>query len=121
MYRREMAADAGMLFQFRQPEFVIFWMKDTYIELDMLFVRADGRVVKIIERATPMSQSILSSDQPVSAVLELRGGAVQKLGLRVGGNLVSERAEGDGHWARVTGRPVRDDSYTAQTISSAAR
>ena len=50
----------------------------------MLFIRADGRVAKIIERAHPMSEALLSSDTPVSAVLELRGGEVQKLGLKTG-------------------------------------
>jgi len=60
------------------------WMKNTYIELDMLFIRADGRVAKIIERAHPLSETLLSSETPVSAVLELKGGEAGKLGLRVG-------------------------------------
>jgi uncharacterized membrane protein (UPF0127 family) len=60
------------------------WMRNTYIELDMLFIRADGRVAKIIERAHPLSEALLSSDTPVSAVLELKGGEASKLGLHAG-------------------------------------
>jgi uncharacterized membrane protein (UPF0127 family) len=60
------------------------WMKNTYIELDMLFIDLSGRVTKIIERAQPLSLATLSSGAPVAAVLELKGGAAAKLGLRVG-------------------------------------
>ena len=84
MYVRDLPAGRGMVFTFTPPHVVSFWMKNTYIELDMLFIAADGHVTKIIERAHPMSMSILSSDTPVSAVLELRGGEVAKLGLGVG-------------------------------------
>jgi len=63
-------------------------MKNTYIELDMLFIGADGRVTKIIERAAPMSLRTLSSDAPVAAVLELKGGAAAKLGLHTGDTVV---------------------------------
>jgi uncharacterized membrane protein (UPF0127 family) len=60
------------------------WMKNTYVELDMLFIRTDGRVLKIIERAHPLSEELLSSGEPVSAVLELKGGEAQRLGLKPG-------------------------------------
>jgi len=60
------------------------WMKNTYIELDMLFIDAGGRVVKILERAHPLSLDTLSSGGPVSAVLELKGGAAAKLRLHAG-------------------------------------
>jgi len=63
---------------------VTFWMKNTYIELDMLFIAAGGRVVKIIDRAPPLRLDLLSSEVPVAAVLELRGGEAGLLGLKVG-------------------------------------
>ncbi len=84
MFVSDLPEGRGMVFPLVTPRVETMWMKNTYIELDMLFIGADGRVTKIIERAHPMSTSILSSDIPVSAVLELRGGEVAKLGLRVG-------------------------------------
>ena len=84
MFVSDLPETRGMVFPMPQPRVVTMWMRNTYIELDMLFIRDDGRVTKIIERAHPLSDAILSSDTPVSAVLELRGGAVKKLGLAVG-------------------------------------
>src|ERR1700674_962425 len=74
----------GMVFPLPAPRVDTMWMSNTYIELDMLFIRADGYVAKIIARAHPMSEVLLSSDTPVSAVLELKGGEASKLGLRTG-------------------------------------
>ena len=84
MFVRDLPAERGMVFPFEPGRVVSFWMKNTYIELDMLFIAADGRVVKIIERAPPLRLDPLSSDVPVGAVLELRGGEAGLLGLRVG-------------------------------------
>jgi uncharacterized membrane protein (UPF0127 family) len=84
MFVHELPATRGMVFPLSPPRVEAMWMKNTYIELDMLFVAVDGHVVKIIERARPLSLDTLSSDQPVAAVLELKGGEVQHLGLRVG-------------------------------------
>ncbi|HEY0767918.1 MAG TPA: DUF192 domain-containing protein [Steroidobacteraceae bacterium] len=84
MFVSDLPDSMGMVFPLPSPRVETMWMKNTYIELDMLFIRADGRVTKIIERAHPMSLGILSSDTPVSAVLELKGGAASKLGLRAG-------------------------------------
>jgi uncharacterized protein len=84
MFVRDLPESMGMVFPLEPPRVENMWMKNTYIELDMLFIGADGRVVKIIEHAKPLSLELLSSEQPVAAVLELRGGAVQKLGLRTG-------------------------------------
>src|SRR5690348_4111813 len=61
MYRRSMAPDAGMLFDFGHPQPTTFWMKNTLIPLDMLFVGADGRIANIHERAVPMSEEMISS------------------------------------------------------------
>ena len=96
MFVRDLPASRGMVFPFRPPRVENMWMKNTYIELDMLFIAADGRIVKIIERARPLSLETLSSDAPVGAVLELRGGEVRHLGLEVG-DLVS--------WQLTAGSP----------------
>ena len=84
MYRRDMAADASMLFIYRPERVVSMWMRNTMIPLDMLFIAADGRVVKIVERAVPLSLKTISSDRPVRAVLELNGGTVARLGIQTG-------------------------------------
>jgi len=84
MFVRDLPAGRGMVFPLAAPRVENMWMKNTYIELDMLFIAADGHVVKIIERARPLSLETLSSDAPVGAVLELRGGEARRLGLRVG-------------------------------------
>ena len=84
MFRHEMAADAGMLFHFDRVEPVSFWMKNTYLPLDMLFIAADGRIVHIHERAVPESERPIGPPQPVLAVLELLGGTAQRLGIKVG-------------------------------------
>ena len=84
MFVSDLPANLGMIFPLDPPKVETMWMKNTYIELDMLFIEQGGRVSKIIERAEPMSLRPLSSDRKVAAVLELRGGLVAKLGLRVG-------------------------------------
>jgi uncharacterized protein len=84
MFRSEMAPDAGMLFVFPQPQQAVFWMKNTLIPLDMLFIAADGRIADLHERAVPLSEANIVSQVPVRAVLELNGGTVQRLGLKVG-------------------------------------
>src|SRR5580704_251149 len=84
MFVSDLPDTMGMVFPLPTPRVETMWMRNTYIELDMLFIRADGRVAKIIERAHPLSDAQLSSDTPVSAVLELKGGEASKLGLRPG-------------------------------------
>jgi uncharacterized membrane protein (UPF0127 family) len=84
MFVSDLPDTMGMVFPLTTPRVETMWMRNTYIELDMLFIRADGRVAKIIERAHPLSDAQLSSDTPVSAVLELKGGEASKLGLRPG-------------------------------------
>jgi uncharacterized protein len=84
MFVSDLPATMGMVFPLDTPRVETMWMKNTYIELDMLFIGADGRVTKIIERAVPMSLETLSSDAPVAAVLELRGGEAARLGLQRG-------------------------------------
>ena len=97
MYVRDLPADRGMVFPFAPARVENFWMKNTYIELDLLFIAADGHVVKIISRAAPLRLDLLSSDVPVGAVLELRGGEAGLLGIRVGDHV---------SWKLVANRPA---------------
>lgn len=84
MFRTEVAPDAGMLFDYGGPRPVSMWMKNTLVPLDMLFIDADGAVVRIERWTTPLSLEAISSGAPVVAVLELRGGAADRLGLAAG-------------------------------------
>jgi uncharacterized membrane protein (UPF0127 family) len=84
MFVKWLPADQGMLFPFQQPHTATFWMKNTLIALDMLFIDAQGRIVYIRESATPMSEAIISAPMPVKAVLELAGGECARLGIRTG-------------------------------------
>ena len=84
MYRRAMAADAGMLFEYERAQPAAFWMKNTLIPLDMLFIGADGTVLDIHERAVPLSLDPIGTDKPVLGVLELNGGTVSRLGIKRG-------------------------------------
>jgi uncharacterized protein len=84
MFVRDLPASEGMLFPQSSPQVANFWMKNTYIPLDMVFVGEDRRIVKIIANARPFSLDLLSSDVPVIAVLEIRGGEAKQLGIGVG-------------------------------------
>jgi uncharacterized membrane protein (UPF0127 family) len=79
MFRRRLAADRGMLFDFKTAQPVTFWMKNTYIPLDMVFIGSDGRIVSIARNATPMSESLIASSGPVVEVLELPGGRAAQI------------------------------------------
>ncbi len=84
MDRRFMPADHGMLFEFDREAPEAFWMKDTYIPLDMIFISRAGIVTKIVADAEPLSERAIPSGPPCMAVLELNGGAAAKIGLKVG-------------------------------------
>ena len=84
MYRRQMPADQGMLFEFPRREPVAFWMKNTYLSLDMAFIDADGTVRRVVQRATPQSEALIPSGAPVVAVLELNAGQAAAIGLKAG-------------------------------------
>ncbi len=88
MYRKRMAADAGMLFVYQPVRPVSMWMQNTYIPLDMIFIQADGEISKIVERTVPLSRTTISSDRPVRAVLELNGGTAARLDLKPGDRVV---------------------------------
>lgn len=84
MWRTKLAPDAGMLFIYSSEQPVSMWMSNTLIPLDMLFIAADGNIVRIAERAVPKSEEIISSGRPVVLVLELNGGTAAKLGIKPG-------------------------------------
>jgi uncharacterized protein len=84
MYRKELPEGRGMLFDFHREQEVSFWMQNTYIPLDMLFIRADGRILRIAENTEPLSTRMVPSGGPVRAVLEVIGGTARKLGLAPG-------------------------------------
>ena len=84
MFRQSLADDRGMLFLYDEAQPASFWMKNTYIPLDMIFVRPDRRIARIAENTVPLSLDPVPSLEPVSAVLEIRGGLASELGIRAG-------------------------------------
>ncbi|HEY5796693.1 MAG TPA: DUF192 domain-containing protein [Bosea sp. (in: a-proteobacteria)] len=84
MHRRYLPADRGMLFDFQRVEPVAMWMENTYIPLDMLFIRADGTIARIAENTEPLSQRTIPSGEPVLSVLEINGGVSRTLGIKPG-------------------------------------
>ena len=84
MFRRELPEGKGMLFDFKRDQDVSMWMENTYVSLDMIFIRGDGRIARIAENTEPMSRRIISSGGPVRAVLEVVAGTSRKLGLAPG-------------------------------------
>jgi uncharacterized protein len=84
MNRPFLPADRGMLFEFDREAPVSFWMKNTYIPLDMIFISRAGVVTNIVEKAEPLSERVIPSGPPCLGVLELNGGAAASIGLRVG-------------------------------------
>jgi len=84
MFRRSMPEDEGMLFDFLQEERASFWMRNTYIPLDMLFIKADGTIESIAARTTPLSERSVRSKGQVRYVLEINGGLSSKLGIEPG-------------------------------------
>jgi uncharacterized membrane protein (UPF0127 family) len=88
MFRRKLDADAGMLFVYQEPVVARYWMKNTYIPLDMIFIAPDGHISSIAERTVPLSLATISSDVPVIAVLELNGGTASRLGIKIGDKVI---------------------------------
>jgi uncharacterized membrane protein (UPF0127 family) len=84
MFRTRLPDTSGMLFFYETPQEITMWMRNTYIPLDMVFIRADGTVHRIERGAEPLSDRIIYSGGPVSAVLEMAGGATERLGLKPG-------------------------------------
>ena len=90
MYRTKMEPDHGMLFDFGATAPVYMWMKNTYIPLDMLFLKADGVVHHVVQHTTPLSQSIIGSGGDVRYVFEVKSGAVQQTGVKPGDRLLHQ-------------------------------
>lgn len=88
MFRTELAPDAGMFFIHEAEREVAMWMKNTLIPLDMLFLAADGTILRIEESTEPLSLRTISSGAPVKGVLELPGGTVRRLGIVPGDRVV---------------------------------
>ena len=84
MFRRSVEPMTGMLFPYDKAEELTMWMKNTYVSLDMVFIRADGVIHRIAKRTEPLSEAVVASEGPVTAVLELVAGEADRLGLAVG-------------------------------------
>lgn len=84
MFRKELAPDKGMLFPFAQERMASFWMKNTIIPLDIIFIRGDGSIESIAANTTPYSLDSVESGEPVVAVLELAGGRAAELAIKPG-------------------------------------
>jgi hypothetical protein len=90
MFRKELPEGRGMLFDFHADAPVSFWMENTYIPLDMIFIRGDGSILRIAENTTPLSTKIIPSGGPVRAVLEVIGGTARKMGIAPGDKVASQ-------------------------------
>src|SRR5438270_11984184 len=84
MFRKALAPNAGMLFVFEHEQETSFWMKNTLIPLDMLFIKGNGTIARIQANAKPLSEQSIPSYEPVTAVLELAGGRAAQLGIKAG-------------------------------------
>jgi len=84
MFRRNLPEGEGMLFDFHREQDVAMWMQNTYVALDMIFIRGDGRIQRIAEKTTPLSTRIIQSGGPVRAVLEVTAGTARKYGIAAG-------------------------------------
>ena len=87
MFRKSVAPNEGMLFDFVNEDEHSFWMKNTLIPLDMLFIKKDGTIARIAAMAKPLSEDSIPSYEPVRAVLEIAGGRAAELGLKPGGKV----------------------------------
>lgn len=89
MFRKELPEGQGMLFDFHREQEVGFWMQNTYIPLDMIFIKGDGRILRIAENTEPMSTRVVPSGGPVRFVLEVIAGTARKLGIAPGDRVAS--------------------------------
>ena len=95
MFRRELAREHGMLFQFPRPAPQAFWMHNTPLSLDIIFIGPDGRILNIAEHATPFSQDPIPSRGPAIAVLEINAGLSRELGIAPGDRVRHPFLRGD--------------------------
>jgi uncharacterized membrane protein (UPF0127 family) len=90
MFRRSLAPNHGMIFPYNPPQPVGFWMRNTLIPLDMVFIRADGRIARVAT-AKPLDETVVPSGEPIVLVLEISGGRAAQLGIRAGDRAVWRR------------------------------
>lgn len=88
MFRTEMPEMTGMLFVYDRKRDLAMWMKNTFISLDILFLDTNGKIINIAKSAQPRSLSRISSQRPAKAVLELKGGITDKLGINAGDEII---------------------------------
>jgi uncharacterized protein len=93
MFIREMDEHTGMLFMFPENKPVTMWMKNTYVSLDLVFLNAQGKIDYIAANATPKSEAIIGPPTPEFAVLELKGGACESFGIKVGDKVLHKNFE----------------------------
>jgi uncharacterized protein len=84
MFRQSLPENGGMLFDYNPPQQISFWMKNTYIPLDIIFIGADGRIIRVAEMTTPLSLEPIPSGGVARGVLEIKGGMSAKLGIKAG-------------------------------------
>lgn len=84
MFRRSIGDDEGMLFPYPTAHEITMWMRNTYISLDMIFIRADGIVHRIETDTEPLSERVIASEGDVTGVLEMKAGSARRLGLKPG-------------------------------------
>ena len=89
MFRKELPEGRGMLFDFKREQPVSMWMQNTYVSLDMIFIRDDGRIARIAENTEVLSERIIPSGPPVRAVLEVVAGTAKRLGIATGDRVAS--------------------------------
>jgi uncharacterized membrane protein (UPF0127 family) len=94
MYRKTLPEGQGMLFDFKRDQELSFWMKNTYVPLDMIFIRGDGRILRIAENTEPLSERLVPSNGPARFVLEVVAGTARKLGLAPGDRVAHPNISG---------------------------
>ncbi len=93
MFRDYLAPDSGMLFLYPRKQIASFWMKNTFIPLDMLFIADDGTILQIASRTVPHSLEPVRSEAPVRAVFEINGGQAEAMGIAVGDTVTMYRLD----------------------------
>ena len=84
MFRHRLPEDRGMLFEYETPHRISMWMKNTFIALDMIFIRSDGSVSQVVAHTTPRSLEVIQAAEKVVAVLEVAAGTSERLGIGPG-------------------------------------
>ncbi len=84
MFRQSLGDNEGMLFHFQEPEMASFWMRNTIVSLDIIFIGVDGRILNIADHTTPYSEDSIPADGLTRGVLEIRAGRAEELGIRPG-------------------------------------